>query len=85
VPLSEANGAAKNRTVAGCDPILADRFPAKIPAGFGGRTRPRFLCRAHIFSWQSAIQPASRLEGKPAGKGAASSYDLRYGGQLTCL
>jgi len=52
VPLPKANRAAKNRTVAGCDPILADRFPAKIPSGFGGRTRPRFLCRAHIFSWQ---------------------------------
>ena len=34
---------------------------------------------------KSAIQPASRLDGKPAGKAAASSYDLRYGGQLTCL
>ena len=76
MPLPEANRAAKNRTVAGsrnspepnganrtvagCDPILADRFPAKIPSGFGGRTRPRFLCRAHIFSWQirrTACQP----------------------------
>jgi len=60
VPLPEANRAAKNRTVAGCDPILADRFPAKIPSGFGGRTRPRFLCRAHIVSWHirhTACQP----------------------------
>jgi len=30
------------------------------------------------------MQPASRLDGKPAGKAAASRYDLRYGGQLTC-
>jgi ParB family chromosome partitioning protein len=32
-----------------CDPILADRFPAKIPSGFGGRTRSMVsLPRSHF-------------------------------------
>jgi len=45
----------------------------------------RTVAALTFLAGKSAIQPASRLDGKPAGKGAASSYDLRYGGQLTCL
>ncbi len=44
-----------------------------------------FSAALTFLAGKSAIQIASRLDGRPTGQAAASSYDLRYGGQLTCL
>ena len=40
-PKTDAAQAPKKFLVAGSDPILASRFSAKIPSGFGGRSRPQ--------------------------------------------
>jgi hypothetical protein len=41
-PKADAAQAPKKGLVAGSDPILASRFSARIPSGFGGRSRPRY-------------------------------------------